>query len=267
MSIRSKSLALCCTLAALALPALPVRADQARDIDWSADVPAGTTLAISAINGSIVADGAPGSRASLRLHVTSGSNDVAAVRLKVKQSPGRIAICADTPQETFSDDCSSSHTTSFVDFGGGIRIEYAVHVPRGVNLQAKTVNGRIDAENLASDVDAKTVNGRITIATTGVARAKAVNGRIEVRIGESAWRGELDFKTVNGTIAVHLPRNASFSVHASAVVGWIDAGAFKLAAESHFIGQTLDGKVGSNPDGRALRLSCVNCKISLLADS
>lgn len=266
MNVSLRTFALCCGLAVIAALAMPARADQSRDIDWSGDAAPGTALAIGAINGSIVADAAQGSQLSLRLHVTSVSNDLAQVHLKVKRSPGRIAICADTPHEKFNDDCSNSRTTTFLDFGNRERLEYTLHVPRGVNLETTTVNGSIDAEGLASDVQVKTVNGRVTISTSGVAAAKAVNGRIEVHMGAGDWHSRVAFETVNGTIAIHLPRRASFSVHAHVLNGSIDAKAFNLEPKWNFIGSTLDGTVGANPDSRSLHLTSVNGRISLLAD-
>jgi hypothetical protein len=266
MNVSLRTIALCCCVAVIGASAAPAQADQFRDIDWHGDVLPGTTMAVNAINGSIVADGAPGSHVSLRLHVTSTSNNVASVRLKVKQSPGRIAICADTPYEKYRDDCEHGGDTLNIGFHDDMRLEYTLHVPRGVDLETKTVNGSIDAEGLASDVAVKTVNGRVKIATSGVATVKAVNGRIDVHIGGAGWHGRLAFETVNGTIAIHLPRRAGFSVHAHVLNGSIDAKAFNLEPKWNFVGSSLDGTVGSNADGRSLHLTTVNGRISLLAD-
>src|ERR1700719_905880 len=256
MNVSLRTISLWCCLAVVGASAAPAQAAQTRDIDWSGDVAAGTTLAINAINGSIVADGAPGSQASLRLHVASTSIDVAAVRLKVKRSTGRITICADTPLEKYGDNCGGGHTTGLF-LHDDTRLEYTLHVPRGVDLETTTVNGSIDAEGLASDVQANTVNGRVKIATSGVARAKAVNGRIDVHMGVGDWRNGLAFETVNGTIAIHLPRRASFSVHAHVLNGSIDAKAFNLESKWNFIGSSLDGTAGSSPDGRSLHLRSI----------
>jgi hypothetical protein len=252
-------------LAAAIVPVTPARADQSRNLDWSGPLAAGAQLSVSGINGDIVADAAPGQHASLRAHVSSKLGDISAVRLQVKQLSNGVAICSVLPGEKVSEDCSHSDYSSDGDGDHEIRVDFTLHVPRGVNLQAKTVNGRASAEGLSGNVAARTVNGSIAIATSGYANAKTVNGKIEVHIGNPNWSGGLAFKTVNGAIHLWLPRGANFTVAAKTLNGGIDAGAFHLGEDSgRWFGHKLDGKVGKG--GRALTLQTVNGAISLGAN-
>jgi hypothetical protein len=243
--------------------ALPAGADQSRDLNWNASVPAGTTLAVHDVNGAIVAETAAGSEASLQAHATSKLGDLSKVRLQVKQSANRIVVCAVTPYEDVAEDCTSRHAVERVDSDHAIRIDFTVHVPRGIDFEGRTVNGRISAQGLSGKVSARTVNGSITIATSALASAKTVNGNIEARVADATWPGRLSFATVNGSINVAVPAGASFKVTARTLNGTIDARSFGLEPNRGFVGRTLDGTVGSNADGKSISLRTINGSIAL----
>jgi hypothetical protein len=243
--------------------ALPAGADQSRDLNWNGSVPAGTTLAVHDVNGAIVAETAAGSEASLQAHATSKLGDLSKVRLQVKQSANRILVCAVTPYEDVAEDCTSRHAVERVDGDHAIRIDFTVHVPRGIDFEGRTVNGRISAQGLSGKVSARTVNGSITIATSALASAKTVNGNIEARVADATWPGRLSFATVNGSINVAVPAGASFKVSARTLNGTIDARSFGLEPNRGFVGRTLDGTVGSNADGKSILLRTINGSIAL----
>ena len=243
--------------------ALPAGADQSRDLNWSGSVRAGTTLAVHDVNGAIVADTAAGSEASLQAHATSKLGDLSQVRLQLKQSANRIVVCAVTPYEEVAEDCTSRHEVGRVDSDHTIRIDFTVHVPRGIDFEGHTVNGRISAQGLSGKVSAKTVNGSITIATSAMAWAKTVNGNIDARVDDAKWPGSLSFATVNGSINVAVPAGASFTVRARTLNGTIDARSFGLEPNRGFVGHTLDGTVGSNSGGKSISLKTINGSIAL----
>ena len=79
--------------------------------------------------------------------------------------------------------------------GGGVNIE--VVVPENIDLDLKSDNGRMTAENITGPVSAETSNGRITLdRVTGIARGKTSNGKIEVR----HFSGQIEAQTSNGAI-------------------------------------------------------------------
>ena len=84
-----------------------------------------------------------------------------------------------------------------MNFGksGGANIEVAV--PENIDLDLKSDNGRIIAENTTGLVATETPNGRITLdGITGSASAMTSNGKIEI----GRFRGELHAQTSNGAI-------------------------------------------------------------------
>jgi len=248
----------------LLLAAVPAGADQARDLNWSGRVPAGATLTVDSINGNITADAARGTEAATVVaHATSKLGDLSKVRLQVKESARGVVVCAVTPYQEVSEDCTSSHSIESVDRDHAIRIDFTVHVPRGAEFQARAVNGRIQIAPLSGRVDAKTVNGSISVASAERIRAKTVNGSIDAQIGDPRWSGDLAFATVNGSIKIVVPSGASFGVSARTVNGAIDAQAFGLESTGRFVGRRLDGTVGSSAAGRSLTLKTVNGSIAL----
>jgi DUF4097 and DUF4098 domain-containing protein YvlB len=83
-----------------------------------------------------------------------------------------------------------------------------IQVPRDVRVRLCTVNGgEAVLSGTQGDFDVSNVNGRIVLAgMRGSGRATTVNGGIDATF-DVAPRAESLFKTVNGDIAVTLPRD------------------------------------------------------------
>lgn len=95
--------------------------------------------------------------------------------------------------------------------GDRAEIDFAIEVPRRVDLSAGTVNGRVEIDGVAGQIDMKSVNGRLTVATPGgKVTAKTVNGSIRAAFTDS-FRGAR-LKSVNGSIAIEVPHDASLDL-------------------------------------------------------
>lgn len=140
-------------------------------------------------------------------------------------------------------------------------VDFTVKVPAGVRFFGKTVNGNIEATALQSDAAVVTVNGRITLETTGTGSAETVNGSIEASVGASTWTEPLEFRTVNGSINLRLPKDVNTTVHAGMLNGGFQSD-FPLMVQS-FGGRNrrVDGTIGKG--GRDLDLHTVNGRIHL----
>jgi len=79
-------------------------------------------------------------------------------------------------------------------------------------------------------------------------------------MGSANWSRPHECASVNGSVAVQLPANASAEVHASTVNGSIRTD-FPLTVQGKFVGRHIDGKIGSG--GRELKLNTVNGSIQL----
>ena len=143
------------------------------------------------------------------------------------------------------------------------RVDFEIRIPRDVSLVARTVNGRVDAIDLHSDVKVSTVNGAIEVSTAGFASAATVNGGIEAHLGRADWDGRLGFSTVSGSIEISLPTEANTEVLVTTLTGSIHSD-FPLKIESADVwsGRRAHGTLGQG--GRNLSITTVNGSVSLL---
>lgn len=103
-------------------------------------------------------------------------------------------------------------------FGGGPQIDFDLVVPRRVELVAETVNGRVVVEGVAGETSLSSVNGGIRVAGAGAAlKASTVNGSIRAEFIDE-FRGAR-LRTVNGSIAVEVPSDASLDLDIRQVNG------------------------------------------------
>ena len=263
------------TVAAAASPSVPAPPAQSssQEFRWSGRVSQGSAIEIKGLNGDIAAELAAGTEIEVVANKHSRRGDVNAVSVKVVEHAGGVTICAiyptDTPNVNTSCEPSPSRnpSNSFDPSPSGhnvrsndVRVDFRVRVPAGVNLLARTVNGDINAESLASNVESKTVNGNVRISTSGHAEAKTVNGEIQARLGSANWTGALNFKTVNGEIIIELPPDVGASVQASTFNGTINSD-FPLTLLGKNNKRQLSGTIGQG--GRELLLKTLNGSINL----
>lgn len=250
-----------CTLLAATVVALPARqAAGQNEFQWKGKLAAGKTIEIKGVNGDI--------------HAVAGSGDVAVsavkhahrsdpdeVKIEVVEHEGGVTICAVYPSDgRGANVCATDEDRHTHVRNNDVQVDFTVSVPAGVRFSGHTVNGEVDAANLASDVEAHSVNGSIQISTSGYAEATTVNGSIVAALGRSNWSNDLRFSTVNGGITLELPANLSTEVRASTVNGDIVTD-FPLLVTGRFGPRHVTGTIGSG--GRALSLETVNGAIRL----
>jgi len=102
--------------------------------------------------------------------------------------------------------------------GGKPSINFEVTMPARMRLDASTVNGRVVVEHVLGETALKSVNGRIQVSTPGAeVTASTVNGSIRAEF-QNQFRGGT-FKTINGSIAVEVPHDASLDLDIHQVNG------------------------------------------------
>ena len=231
------------------------------DFNWSGTLNPGQTLEIKGVNGSIRAELAAGNMIEVSARKTARSSDPSSVRIEVAQSSNGVTICSVYPSDGSRDNyCESGRGGNSNVRDNDVVVDFTVKVPAGINFAPKTVNGSVTALGLRSDVDGASVNGNVRIRTTGVARAKSVNGSIEAAMGAASWSGSLDFKTVNGSIDLTLPAGVSADVHATSMSGGF-ASDFPVTMNGRLEERKVEGRIGAG--GRDLQLKTVNGAITL----
>jgi DUF4097 and DUF4098 domain-containing protein YvlB len=234
---------------------------EAQDWDWQGSVDRGDAIEIKGINGSIKATGASGSRVTVTAVKKGKKDDPADVRIEVVEHSGGVTICAVYPDaDGKKNECAPGDGGRLSSKNNDVQVNFSVQVPAGVRLVATTVNGGIEAGDLQAGAEATTVNGDIKISSSGVVKAKTVNGSIQASMGRADWNGTLGFNTVNGSITVRLPDDVSTDVSASTVNGSMDTD-FPLTVQGKFSMKHMRGTIGGG--GRDLDMETVNGSIHL----
>ena len=245
---------------ALLAATLPLTLPAAEEFHWQGRLSPGQTVEIKGVNGAIHAEFAPGSEVSVSAAKTGHRSDPNGVRVDAVPHAGGVTICAVYPDADRPNECKPGNSGHMNTRNNDVRVDFTVRIPAGLRLVAKTVNGNVEALNLRSEVEADTVNGKINVSTSEQAEAKTVNGSITASMGRMDSNQPLRFETVNGSIEVSMPANASADVHASTVNGGISTD-FPLTVSGKFGPKSVKGRLGNG--GRELKMSTVNGGVSL----
>jgi hypothetical protein len=114
-----------------------------------------------------------------------------------------------------------THLPEGFPFLGGASgsVDYRITLPATVRLEAATVNGQVEVEDVSGDLRVSSVNGSVTATDVGgEVRASTVNGRVEVSHRTLPAKARHDYSCVNGTIRVYLPESVAGHFH----VGWVN---------------------------------------------
>jgi hypothetical protein len=250
----------------------PVARAQSDEFRWSGVVQPGKAIEIKGVNGGVRAEFITGNQVEVTATKSARRSDVNSVSVQVVQEDGNVTVCAvyPTPDRRWysrsgrndeSNACRPGSAGHMNVDDNDVRVDFTVKVPAGVKFFGKTVNGNIEATALRSDAAVDTVNGRITLETTGTASAVTVNGSIDASVGASTWTEPLEFRTVNGSINLRLPKNVNANLHAGMMNGGFQSD-FPLMVQS-FGGRNrhVDGTIGKG--GRDLDLHTINGRIHL----
>ena len=252
---------------------------QSDDFRWTGAIERGKAIELKGVNGDVHAEYTSGNQVEVVATKRARRSDPSQVAVQVVQENGNVTICAvyPTPARRFTSRNRSSRNSrdryegpnecrpgsaGHMDVDNNdVRVDFAVKVPAGVNFYAQTVNGDIDAPSLRSDSDVQTVNGRINLATTGLGSATTVNGAIVARLGSTNGNSPIEFRTVNGSITLSVPKGLNANLHAQTLNGSFESD-FPVTIQSlRGRNRRISGTIGKG--GRDLDLHTVNGTIRL----
>ena len=245
-------------IAFLALSAVALSQDQGsdngREFHWSGKLSPDQVVVIKNINGDINATGSSNSDEVEVTAVKSGRN-AEEVKIQVVKLGDGVMICALYPGffSGSSDTCDSS--SHWGNNHNEAKVEFTVHMPQNLRFTGKNVNGGVNAESMGRYVEANSVNGSVRISTQSWASASTVNGSIEARLGRTDWSGNVEFKSVNGSIRLELPVNLNADIDFNSVNGHLDTD-FPFTMNSSNGRHSVHGTIGSG--GRSLEIKTVN---------
>jgi hypothetical protein len=143
-----------------------------------------------------------------------------------------------------------------------VAVRFIVHLPRGIPIEASTVNGALEIDGVSAPVEANTVNGRILVHTAvGPVRATTVNGSIEA-VMQALTAGDIALTTVNGSVTAALPPRLNATIDASTVNGRVETD-FPVKITGKISTRHLRGTIGSGIGGPTLKLNTVNGSITI----
>ena len=250
-------------LSSLVLAAQPLASAQSGSspFEWRGTVLQGSAIEIKGVNGDISAEPAAGAEVEVTAVRTARRSDPNSVQLDVVQHADGVTICAVYPDAGGRpNECRPGNEGRMNVRDNDVQVAFTVKVPAGVRFVGRTVNGDVTTGALTAPVAIRTVNGQVEFSTTGYGDASTVNGSIRGSMGSTLWNGELSFTTVNGSITLDLPADASTDVRVRTVNGDITTD-FPLTVSGRFSRRSLNGTIGGG--GRTLELETVNGSIRL----
>lgn len=266
----------------LAAPVLGAQQQYGRDTDtwrWDGRVDAGRWMHVVNINGSV--DFSPSSDNMVHVVAEKRSNgrDMDDIHFEVVQSNGNVTICAIWNDNSRCEDGGMDQIRHNDHNENHSSVKFTVKVPRsvkvgarsvngavsvrdvGAEVRANTVNGGVNVRNAAGPVRATTVNGGVDVATAaGPVTATTVNGNVDARMSTLQGDDDMEFKTVNGSVAIYVPARFDANFRFDTVHGGIDSD-FPLTITGRFGPRHASGTIGNG--GRDLRASSVNGSIEL----
>jgi len=235
---------------------------RAQDFEWQGAVDRGDAVTIRGVNGSIVASAVSGGEVRVRATKEWDDDDPDSVRIEVIEDSRGVLVWAVYPSRRGRDPnrCGRGDDYEMSVRNNDVKVHFTVEVPAGVELEARTVNGGIEARGIPDEVEARTVNGSIEVLDGGAVSAVTVNGSIEARLASQPSE-DLRFRTVNGAIRLVLPDGTDADVEIQTVNGSIDT-EFPLTIRGRWGPKSASGEIGAG--GPDIEVRTVNGGIALV---
>lgn len=221
----------------------------------------GRTLWIRDMNGSIAVSPAAGESLSIKAVKTFGHSSPDSVHMvTVPVEGGGVAICAVWTGAGGSCGPGDTYNQKHIRHDD-VAVEFTIRLPKGVRIDASTVNGGVQIVGAQAAASASTIDGAVSVETSrGPVHGTTINGNVRAVIRGSQDSGAVHLTTVNGGITLELPAEADATIEARTLNGSIDSD-FPLEVSGKFVGHHASGAIGHG--GREIELRSVNGEIRL----
>ena len=274
------------TIAALAFmlltPALGAQQQYGRDSDtwrWDGRVDAGRWMQVFNVNGSVDFALSNDTMVHLVAEKRSNGREMDDIHFEVVQTGGNVTICAIWNNNSRCEDGGMESIRRNQNDNNHSSVRFTIKVPRGVRVGAHSINGSVAVRDVGAEVRATSVNGGVTVrnangpvrattvnggvdvtTATGPVTAETVNGNVDARMSALQSDDDMDFKTVNGSVAIYVPASFDADFRFDTVHGGI-ASDFPMILSGRLGPRHASGKIGNG--GRDIRASSVNGSIQL----
>jgi hypothetical protein len=258
-------LALLGTLAAMAAPLTAQRSDDGTTFRWEGRVGDGHAIRLHNMNGDVRLERASGSQVEVIAERRSRRGDLSIVRFDVvMRTDGDVVICAlwGAEQRCTEDGPRGRSQSGAWRDDQNVEVLMRVRVPDAVRSVARSTNGSIAAEGLASAIDAKTTNGNINIRTTGGAvNAVTTNGSVTASLATMQdGEAEQSFTSTNGNVTLLAPASLSADIDMSTTNGDVQSD-FPLTIVGRMRRNSVRSTIGQG--GRTIVLRTTNGSVAL----
>ncbi|MBE7516894.1 MAG: hypothetical protein HS105_09845 [Chloracidobacterium sp.] len=231
--------------------------EETEKIERTLPLKAGGRVSVANVNGPISITAWDRSEVQIvATKVADSKEKLAEVDVRIDAKPDAIRVESDYERWQSSNGGRSRNI-------GGVEVRYELIVPRDAVLnEIGTVNGAITLSGLANSTVASVVNGKINAtAMGGTAKLSTVNGELVADIAKLDAKSRFSLSTVNGSVSVTIPPDASSIIKASSLNGSISNDLGLTVRKGEYIGRDMNGKLGT---GDALiRLDSVNGALSI----
>jgi DUF4097 and DUF4098 domain-containing protein YvlB len=228
---------------------------------WKGTVLQGSAIEIKGVNGGITASAASSGEVEVSAVMRGRRSNPADVKLDIVQHAGGVTICAVYPSpDERPNECQPGGGGRMNVRDNDVTVAFTVRVPPGVRFVGRTVNGDVKADGLSSDVSVQTVNGDASFSTSGFGEASTVNGSITAAMGTTLWTEALKFRSVNGSVSLDLPPDASTDLEVATVNGSISTD-FPMTVTGRISPKRLNGTIGAG--GRSMSIETVNGSVTI----
>lgn len=222
---------------------------------WADVMRAGEQVYIRNTNGPITVVEAPGESLLVVADRAADPAGSGSVQIQAVRNAGGITFCALWGTDPGTCGPAGDYRLS-EGARAGVPVRFMVAVPRGITVDASTVNGALTLERVPTPVTARTVNGEIEAVVRATPfDARTINGGIDVRLEPLPANpaGAISLAAVNGEIAADVAPGMGVNVEARTLAGRIDADLADLGTSSP---RHVVGRIGSG--GVPLRLRTVH---------
>lgn len=228
---------------------------------WAGSVAASNWVWIRNTNGPVVIEGTEGDSLVVFADKSARRSDPDDVEIRVVENDGSVTVCAVWSAAVM--ECGARGEYKMKNQKkSDVAVRFRVQLPRGVKIDASTINGPVDVDGAQSAVAVATVNGQINAQAYGPVQASTVNGSIHATMHELAGDEPVELKTVNGSIHAELPVKLNAELSASTVSGKINT-ELPMQIMGKVSPRNVKARIGTG--GRLLELSTVNGSIEITA--
>lgn len=239
---------------------------------WNEPLPAGATLHVRDLNGAIRVHASTTGQVTLHAAKRWRRGREKDVHFATTHTGNDYYVCALWGKAT---QCDASgygrrresllvRLLSLLSFSGSTRTDMAVNfdvaVPAGVQLDASTVNGNVEAIGTTGAVSVSTVNGSVHAAGASALSAHTVNGSVELALDQLGAADSVRAESVNGNVTISVPAAFEGNVDMKTVNGSVSS-ELPVSATGASERRELRGAIGSAP--RMISLETVNGSVRL----